>query len=145
MRKLAAGNWKMNGLKADGVALAKELVAHAGREKLHCEVLICPPAPILHAVGEVLKGSGVALGAQNCHAAPNGAHTGEISAAMLQDAGCTYVILGHSERRAEQGESDATICAKVKGACEAGLIAIVCVGETLDERDAGSRFGADGL
>ncbi len=140
MRKLAAGNWKMNGLRADGVTLAKALAAHAGREKLHCEVVICPPATILQPIGETLKGSGVALGAQNCHAAPSGAHTGEIGAAMLQDAGCAYVILGHSERRGEQGESDAVICAKVKGACEAGLIAIVCVGETLEERDAGQAL-----
>jgi triosephosphate isomerase len=140
MRKLAAGNWKMNGLKPDGLALAKELAARAGREKLGCELLICPPATLLHPVSEALTGSAVALGAQNCHAQEKGAHTGEISAAMLKDAGCAYVILGHSERRAEQSESDAEVRAKVVAARKAGLIAIVCIGETLAERDAGQTL-----
>ena len=137
MRKLAAGNWKMNGLRADGVALAKELAARAAREKIASEILICPPATLLFPVAAVLDASGIALGAQNCHAEQKGAHTGEIGAAMLRDVGCTYVILGHSERRAEQGESDAVVCAKVEAARAAGLSAIVCIGETLAERDAG--------
>jgi triosephosphate isomerase len=140
MRKLAAGNWKMNGLKRDGVALAKELAARAAREKLAYEMLVCPPATLLHAVGEALTGSAVVLGAQNCHAEQKGAHTGEISAPMLKDMGCAYVILGHSERRAEQGESDAVVHAKVEAARQAGLIAIVCIGETLAERDAGQTL-----
>jgi triosephosphate isomerase (TIM) len=140
MRKLAAGNWKMNGLKADGIALAKELVARSAREKIANEILICPPATLLVTIAEVLRGSKIALGAQNCHAEQKGAHTGEISAAMLRDAGCTYVILGHSERRAAQGESDAVVSAKVEAARKAGLIAIVCIGETLAERDAGQTL-----
>src|SRR5579862_9789025 len=109
MRKLAAGNWKMNGLQADGVALAKDVAAHVAREKPLCDVLICPPATLLYSVGEALRGGAVQLGAQNCHAEQKGAHTGEISAAMLKDVGCAYVILGHSERRAEAGESDAIV------------------------------------
>lgn len=140
MRKLVAGNWKMNGLKADGLALAKELAARAAREKIGVELLICPPATLLYPIAEVLMGSSIALGAQNCHSEQKGAHTGEISAAMLKDAGCSYVILGHSERRAEQGESDALVCAKVEAAHRAGLVAIVCVGETLKERDAGKTL-----
>jgi triosephosphate isomerase len=140
MRKLAAGNWKMNGLKADGLALAKELAARAAREKLAAELLLCPPATLLHPIAAVLTGSVIALGGQNCHAEQKGAHTGEISAPMLKDAGCTYVILGHSERRAEEGESDALIRAKVEAARQAGLIAILCVGETLEQRDAGETL-----
>jgi triosephosphate isomerase len=140
MRKLAAGNWKMNGLKHDGLALAKEVAARVAREKLSCDVLICPPATLLHPVREALTGGAVALGAQNCHAEQKGAHTGEISAAMLKDAGCAYVILGHSERRAEEGESDAVVRAKVEAARKVGLVAIVCIGETLAERDAGQTL-----
>jgi triosephosphate isomerase (TIM) len=140
MRKLAAGNWKMNGLKADGCALVAELTARAARETLACEILVCPPATLLHPVAELLRGSTIALGAQNCHAQPKGAHTGEIAAPMLADAGCSYVILGHSERRADQGESDAQIRAKVVAARQAGLAAIVCIGETLQERDAGKML-----
>lgn len=140
MRKLAAGNWKMNGLTPDGLALATDLATRAAREKLACEILICPPATLLHPVGEAVRDSAIALGAQNCHTEQKGAHTGEISAAMLKDAGCAYVILGHSERRAEQGESDAIVCAKVKAARQAGLVAIVCIGETLAEREAGQTL-----
>ena len=140
MRKLAAGNWKMNGLKADGCALVTDLAARATRETLTCELLVCPPATLLHPVAGLLKGSAIALGAQNCHAQAKGAHTGEIAAPMLADAGCTYVILGHSERRADQGESDAQIRAKVVAARQAGLTAIVCIGETLQERDAGKTL-----
>ncbi len=107
MRKLAAGNWKMNGLKADGLALAREIVAGARQSAPACDVLLCPPATLLAPVAEAIAGSAVALGGQNCHAASSGAHTGEISAPMLKDVGCAYVILGHSERRTDQGETDA--------------------------------------
>jgi triosephosphate isomerase len=137
MRKLAAGNWKMNGLQVGGVALATDLAARAASEKLGCDLLICPPATLLFPIGAALKGSAIMLGAQNCHAEPDGAHTGEIAAPMLKDAGCTYVILGHSERRAEQGESDAVVRAKIEAARAAGLAAILCVGETTEQRDAG--------
>ena len=136
MRKLVAGNWKMNGLRADGVALAEQLTARAAKEQLSCDVLICPPATLLNSIATVLSRSAIALGAQNCNAAPKGAHTGEISAPMLKDAGCDYVILGHSERRSEQGETDAMVKAKATAARAAGLVPIVCVGETLAQRDA---------
>ncbi len=139
MRKLIAGNWKMNGLQADGLALARALAQHAraGAAGLACDMLICPPATLLMAVAEALAGSGIALGGQDCHISPRGAHTGDISAAMLRDAGCRYVILGHSERRAEHNESDALVRAKTLAARAAGLIPIICVGETAAERAAG--------
>jgi triosephosphate isomerase len=143
LRKLVAGNWKMNGLHAEGVALAREIghrAVQAQREAAHhlgCDLLVCPPATLLSAVRAVLEGSHVALGGQDCHTAQQGAHTGDISAAMLKDAGCGYVILGHSERRTDHRESDALVRAKAAAARAAGLVAIVCVGETLAERDAG--------
>ena len=140
MRKLAAGNWKMNGLKADGLALAGALRRRAERDPPACDLLVCPPATLLGAVADVLAGSAVALGGQDCHPAPKGAHTGDVSAAMLKDAGCRYVILGHSERRADHAESDAVVRAKVEAARAVGLIAIVCVGETLAQRDAGETL-----
>jgi triosephosphate isomerase len=140
MRKLAAGNWKMNGLKADGVALAESLAARAAKEPLNCDIVICPPATLLHSLATVLSQSAIALGGQNCHVAPQGAHTGEISAPMLTDAGCGFVILGHSERRTDQGETDALVRAKAAAARAAGLVPIVCVGETLAQRDAGATL-----
>jgi triosephosphate isomerase len=140
MRKLAAGNWKMNGLTADGLALARGIVARARQTLPACDLLLCPPATLLAPVAEVLAGSTIALGGQNCHAAEKGAHTGEISAPMLKDAGCAYVILGHSERRSDQGETDAVVQAKTVAAHRAGLCSIVCIGETLAERDAGETL-----
>ena len=137
MRKLVAGNWKMNGLKADGLALARALVERAAARRPGCDLVICPPATLLAGVAGVLAGSGIGLGGQDCHTRPQGAHTGDISAAMLRDAGCSHVILGHSERRSDHHESDALIRAKLKAAREAGLIVILCVGETAQERDAG--------
>ncbi|MGH7091233.1 MAG: triose-phosphate isomerase, partial [Stellaceae bacterium] len=109
MRKLCAGNWKMNGLRADSVALAQALSALAKAEPLASELLVCPPATVLMAVGSALAGSVIALGGQDCHGADQGAFTGDLAAPMLKDAGCRYVILGHSERRAGHGESDALI------------------------------------
>ena len=138
--KLLAGNWKMNGLREDAEALARALAQRAtvaGGGRPACELLICPPASLLMMVGGVLSGSGVALGGQDCHAAPKGAHTGDISPEMLADAGCSYVILGHSERRHGHGETDAMVRDKVAGAWRAGLIAILCVGETQAQRQAG--------
>lgn len=140
MRQLVAANWKMNGLKADGLALGREVVARTRQEKPDCEMLLCPPATLLVPLAEVLAGSGIALGGQNCHQEEKGAHTGEISAAMLKDAGCSYVILGHSERRTDQGETDRLVRAKVAAACAAGLVALVCIGETLTQRDAGETL-----
>jgi triosephosphate isomerase (TIM) len=140
MRKLCAGNWKMNGLKRDAVALAGALVAHAKAEMPPCDILLCPPATALASVAAALAGSPIALGGQDCSSADSGAHTGDVSAPMLKDAGCGYVILGHSERRAEHGESDAVVRAKCEAARRAGLSLIVCVGETLAERDGGKTL-----
>jgi triosephosphate isomerase len=131
---LIAGNWKMNGGLADATALAK---AVATLPTGPAEILVCPPFPFLAAVGQALAGSRVALGAQDCHAAPNGAHTGDVAAEMLRDVGCRYVIVGHSERRTNHAETDAVVKAKAEAALRAGLAAIVCVGETLAERDSG--------
>ena len=136
-RALIAGNWKMNGLRDDGVALATELAARHEAAPAACEILVCPPFTLLAAVGGVVGGTDLALGGQDCHVAASGAHTGDISAAMLADAGCAYVIVGHSERRTDHGEDDALVRAKATAALTAGMTAIVCIGETLDERDAG--------
>lgn len=133
-RKLAAGNWKMNGLGADLAELTALIAAHPGPA---CDMLICPPAPLIHRAAAVADGSALMIGAQDCHPAPHGAHTGDISVAMLADAGATHVIVGHSERRADHAESDATVRAKAEAAIAGGLLAIVCVGESLAEREAG--------
>jgi triosephosphate isomerase (TIM) len=138
--KLVAGNWKMNGLRQDGAVLAhalKEYAATVVPGTLGCEVLLCPPATLLSEVGGVLAGTGIGLGGQDCHAAPKGAHTGDISAEMLADLGCTYVILGHSERRQNHHETDAEIRDKVTGAWRTGLTTILCVGETQEQRQTG--------
>jgi triosephosphate isomerase len=138
LKKLVAGNWKMNGERADGLALAGELAVRAKASPPSCELLVCPPATLIFAVGFTISGSGIALGGQDCHAAPKGAFTGDISAEMLRDAGCSYVIVGHSERRHLRGETDADARAKVEAAWRAGLTAILCVGETRAEREAGN-------
>lgn len=137
--KLVVGNWKMNGLRRDGTALASELARRLSgdRAKPGCILLVCPPATLLEAVGAALDGSGIGLGAQDCHAAEKGAYTGDISAEMLADMGCTHVILGHSERRHGHGETDADVRAKITAARRAGLTAILCVGETRRQREAG--------
>ena len=135
-KQLVAGNWKMNGLRADAIALARAIALQA-KEPHACDLLVCPPATLLAAVGAALAGSVVALGGQDCHAEPAGAFTGSVSAEMLQDAGCSHVIVGHSERRHGLGESDADVRAKALAAWRAGLVAIVCVGETRPEREAG--------
>ena len=141
MEKLIAGNWKMNGLKAEGLALARALVARAAAgDPPECAMAVCPPATLLIPVGDTLRGSGIALGAQDCHAESAGAHTGDIAAPMLKDAGCTYVIVGHSERRADHGESDEVVRAKAAAAHAARLVPILCVGETLAEREAGEAL-----
>ncbi len=135
--KLIAGNWKMNGLRGGGLDLARAVAAGAGAGPPGCELLICPPATLLLAVAEALAGSAVALGGQDCHAIGSGAHTGDISAAMLADAGCRYVIVGHSERRGDHGETSGQIRDKAAAALAADLTPIVCVGETERERDEG--------
>jgi triosephosphate isomerase len=133
-RKLAAGNWKMNGLAESSVELDALIAAVAGTG---AEVLICPPATLIASFAATARGSAVAIGGQDCHAEACGAHTGDLSAEMIADAGATHVIVGHSERRADHGESDALVRAKAEAAWRAGLTAILCVGETEAERDAG--------
>jgi len=135
-KRLVAGNWKMNGGRADGLALARG-VAERARGPHRCDLLVCPPFTLLGAVGEALAGSGVGLGGQDCHPAASGAFTGCISAEMLRDTGCSHVIVGHSERRHTCSETDADVRAKAEAAWRAGLIAIICVGETHAEREAG--------
>lgn len=136
-RKLAAGNWKMNGTSAALEELATLAQAHPAPG---CDILICPPATLLHRAADTVAASAVAVGGQDCHANTSGAHTGDISADMLRDAGATSVIVGHSERRTDHGESDAQVQAKAEAAIAAGLIAIVCVGESLEQREAGETL-----
>ena len=135
-RKLIAGNWKMNKTAAEGAALAQEIVEAVGRET-QVDVVVCPPFTALSAVGHVLEGQAVKLGAQNMHPQKNGAYTGEVSAEMLRGLYVTHVILGHSERRQYFAETDAFINQKVLAALAAELRPILCVGETLAEREAG--------
>jgi triosephosphate isomerase (TIM) len=136
VRPLIAGNWKMNLLKAEGSALATALAAYMTVER-GLDMVVCPSAQLLAPVAGCLEGSMLGLGGQDCHADVSGAHTGDVSAAMLADIGCGHVIVGHSERRADHDEGDAVVRAKAEAAHAAGLIAIICVGETEAERDAG--------
>ena len=133
IRPLIAGNWKMHGSLREAMALAEGLRAGVSG----VDLLICPPFVHLHPVAVAMLGGRVAVGAQDCHAAPKGAHTGDVSAAMVRDTGATHVILGHSERRQNHGEDDAAVLAKTEAALAAGLIPIICVGETEAERLAG--------
>lgn len=143
MPKLIAGNWKMNGLDPD-LAEAAAIAAGLGAGQAAVEVMICPPATLLTRMKAIAAGSPLRLGGQDCHAAPAGAHTGDVSAEMLADAGAEAVIVGHSERRADHGEDDAAVRAKAAAARRAGLLAIVCVGETEAERDAGEALSVVG-
>ena len=135
-RPLIAGNWKMNGLAAS-LDEARAVAAAVDERPMGARVAICPPATLVHRMADLLGGSGVDVGGQDCRAEEAGAFTGDVSAEMLADAGAVLVILGHSERRAGYGETDAMVAAKVEGAIRAGLEPIVCVGETLEERQAG--------
>ena len=135
---MIAGNWKMNGLKADSRKLASGLARRMKKlKKPAFEMLICPPFPLIGLAGEAIKGSGVKIGAQNCHTAVSGAHTGDTSPELLKNMGCKYVIVGHSERRSDHGEKDADVKAKAEAAIRAGMGAIVCIGETLKQRESG--------
>ncbi|MFC5390923.1 triose-phosphate isomerase [Brevundimonas bullata] len=134
--KLVAGNWKMNGLGAS-LGEAEALVKALQEQAAACRVALCPPATLTERMARVLADGPVELGGQDCHAETSGAFTGSVSAAMLADAGAKLVILGHSERRAGFGESDADVAAKVEAALAAGLEPIICIGETLAEREAG--------
>ena len=136
-RPLVAGNWKMNGMKAalSEIAAIRDAVA-AGRAG-RAQVLVCPPVSLIFGAAAACAGSALAIGGQDCHFAASGAHTGDISAEMLADAGATFVIVGHSERRADHGESNELVRAKAQAGLRAGLGVIVCVGETRAEREAG--------
>ena len=137
-RPLIAGNWKMNGRGDDAARLAGSLSELMGATaEAPFDMMVAPPFTLIGRVAEILAGSGVELGGQDCHGESSGAHTGDISATMLADLGCRYVIVGHSERRNGHGETDAMVKAKARAGLDAGLIAVVCIGETEAERDSG--------
>ena len=141
-RKLVAGNWKMNGLRA---ALPEVRAMVDGARALdRVDLVVCPPATLAALVGEALRGSPIALGGQDCHNKAAGAYTGDVSAEMWADLGARFVIVGHSERRQFHGETDAIVAAKAVAACRAGLSPIICVGESLKERDAGETLSVVG-
>jgi triosephosphate isomerase (TIM) len=135
VRKLVAGNWKMNGLSASLAEIRAMVEGSAALSGI--ELAVCPPATLAGAAAGLLKGSPISLGGQDCHAAKSGAFTGDISADMWADLGAKYVIVGHSERRAMHGETDAVVSAKASAVIRAGLVPIICLGETLAQRDAG--------
>ena len=141
MKKLAAGNWKMNGTTAALDEMRALLAAHPAPA---CEMLLCPPATLIAQAAYHTKGKALHIGGQDCHAKASGAHTGDISAAMLKDAGASHVILGHSERRADHAETNAQVKAKAEAVLAAQLIAIVCLGETEAQRDAGETLALCG-
>jgi len=143
-KPLVAGNWKMNGIRESIRVLHDIREGYSAELKARVDLLVCPPATLLHPFAEGAKGSGIALGGQDAHAEQSGAYTGNVSAEMLADLGATHVILGHSERRAYHGESDAEVQAKAKAALRAGLTAIVCVGETREEREGGRALDVVG-
>ena len=142
IRPLVAGNWKMNGLKASAGELGRLRLQLAGAApgSAAADVMICPPATLIAAFAADVAGSGLLIGGQDCHAKAAGAHTGDISAEMLRDAGAMAVIVGHSERRTDHGETDVKVRAKCLAAHRAGLLAIVCIGETAAERTAGDTL-----
>jgi triosephosphate isomerase len=137
MGYLIAGNWKMNGSPGFARDIAAALVAKAKAGTPGAAIALCPPAPLLGLVADAVAGSVIAVGAQDCHADDKGAHTGDVSAVLLAEMGCRYVIVGHSERRIDHLETDATIKAKAVAALRSGLIPIICVGETDAEREQG--------
>lgn len=139
-KKIVAGNWKMNTTVAEGVELAKAVVAKSAEVPAETGLIIAPPFTHLYAVNEVVKGTRVGLSAQNCADHEKGAYTGEVAVNMIAGVGCQYTILGHSERREYYGETDEKLCTKIKLALEAGLSPIFCIGEKLEEREAGKHF-----
>lgn len=141
IRPLIAGNWKMNGLGSDSLGQLQQLISNAEEAgAMACDVLICPPATMLREASAACAGSVVEIGGQDCHANESGAHTGDISALMIKDTGARYCIVGHSERRTDHSESDEVVKDKAAAAQGAGLIAIICVGETLAERESGKTL-----
>lgn len=141
-RKLIAGNWKMNLLQEGGLNLARDLAERLDLTdgSAGFDMLVCPPATLLHPIREAVAGSPLLLGGQDCHAEKSGAFTGDIAAEMLRDMGASHVIVGHSERRQGHGEIDAVVRAKAQAAWRAGLVAVLCIGETLAERDSGKTL-----
>jgi triosephosphate isomerase len=140
IRPLIAGNWKMNGLKSSRSEF-EAMLAGAPEVAVKADLLVCPPATLIAAFAEQARGSKtLGVGAQDCHPKPSGAHTGDISAEMLADAGATAIIVGHSERRADHGETDVLVRQKAEAVWRAGLTAIVCIGETQHQRDAGQTL-----
>jgi triosephosphate isomerase (TIM) len=139
IRPLIAGNWKMNGLKAS-LSEFEAMLAGAAEVAAKADLLVCPPATLIAAFADKARGSRLAVGAQDCHPKASGAHTGDISAEMLADAGASAIIVGHSERRADHGETDALVRQKAEAVWRAGLTAIVCIGETQKQRDAGQTL-----
>ncbi|NVN11579.1 MULTISPECIES: triose-phosphate isomerase [Nguyenibacter] len=144
MRQMVVGNWKMHGLSAASRDLVGAIADGLGAIPSPPQVVVCPPFTQLALLAPILKGSGIALGAQDCHQAPMGAHTGDVSAPMLAELGVEYVILGHSERRRDHGELDETVREKAQAAMAAGLTPIVCVGENGDQKAAGEDRDAIG-
>jgi len=144
IRPLIAGNWKMNGLGASEVELAK-IIAGAGALSGKADLMVCPPATLIARFAATARGSGVVIGGQDCHAKASGAHTGDVAAEMLADAGAGAVIVGHSERRSDHHETDDEVRAKAEAAWRAKLTAIVCVGETREQREAGDTLKVVGL
>lgn len=140
MKPLIAGNWKMNGLVASKEEVENLIKRLGGSAPADRDVLICPPATLAPILASQYSDEAIQIGGQDCHWLPNGAHTGDISAEMLADAGAAYVIVGHSERRADHGETDAQVRAKAEAALRAGLTPIICVGETREEREAGKAL-----
>ena len=140
-RRLAAGNWKMNGTAASLSQVDALIEAHLSPS---VEILLCPPATLIAAMASRKGQHPLAVGGQDCHAAASGAHTGDISAQQLRDAGATFVIVGHSERRTDHGETDELVAAKAQAAHAAGLVAVICLGETLAEREAGQTLDVVG-
>src|SRR6266568_1873104 len=139
MQPLIAGNWKMNGLKSS-TAEFDAMLAGAGAVAAKADLLVCPPATLIAALADKARGSKLKVGAQDCHPKASGAHTGDLSAEMLADAGASAIIVGHSERRADHGESDVLVRQKTEAVWRAGLTAIVCIGETQQQRDAGQAL-----
>jgi triosephosphate isomerase len=142
-RPLIAGNWKMNGLRGSRAELLK-IIGGTRELKPTTDLLVCPPATLIAGFAALARGTRVAIGAQDCHAEPAGAFTGDLSAEMLKDAGASAVIVGHSERRSLHHETDAQVCAKALAAGRAGLLAVICVGETRAEREAGETLAVVG-
>jgi triosephosphate isomerase len=136
-QKIAAGNWKMNGTSA---ALDELAALSKAPPMAECTIVICPPAPLLYRAVEQSSGTAIKIGAQDCHTATSGAHTGDVSAPMVADTGASYVIVGHSERREAYEEQNSDVLSKAEAARDAGLIAILCLGETLEDREANNTL-----